>query len=274
MFVLFPVSLAYVVTHTARAEVPRADLGAAYENVEFTTSDGLRLKGWYIPSKNRAAVIAFPGRSGPQKQARMLARHGYGVLLFDRRGEGASEGDPNVFGWGGERDLHAAAAYLRSRADVDGSRIGGIGLSVGGEMLIHAAAHSDAFNGDRLRGSERTVDARRARESATGGTTPRPPTQASLTAAVAVFNERAASAEPEERGRQDRADAACSSFTASMAREARRPGRTRRSTRPRASTKQIWEVPNGQHIAGITTQTAEYERRVVAFFDSALLDAK
>ena len=24
-------------------------------------------------------------------------------------------------------------------------RIGGIGLSVGGEMLIHAAAHSDAF---------------------------------------------------------------------------------------------------------------------------------
>jgi hypothetical protein len=39
-------------------------------------------------------------------------------------------------------------------------------------------------------------------------------------------------------------------------------------------TKQIWEVPNGQHIAGITTQPAEYERRVVAFFDSALLGAK
>ena len=90
-------------------------------------------------------MIAFPGRSGPQKQARMLARHGYGVLLFDRRGEGESEGDPNVFGWGGERDLLAAAAYLRSRPDIDSSRIGAIGLSVGGEMLIHAAAHSDAF---------------------------------------------------------------------------------------------------------------------------------
>ena len=45
----------------------------------------------------------------------MLVRNGYGVLLFDRRGEGASDGDPNIFGWGGERDLHAAAAYL-SRA--------------------------------------------------------------------------------------------------------------------------------------------------------------
>ena len=75
----------------------------------------------------------------------MLVEHGYGVLLFDRRGEGASEGDPNAFGWVGDRDLHAATDYLRSRPDVDASRIGAIGLSVGGEMLIHAAAHSDAF---------------------------------------------------------------------------------------------------------------------------------
>ena len=90
-------------------------------------------------------MIAFPGRSGPQKHTRMLVKHGYGVLLFDRRGEGASEGDPNIFGWGGDRDLHAAAKYLQSRPDVDPDRIGGIGFSVGGEMLIHAAAHSDAF---------------------------------------------------------------------------------------------------------------------------------
>jgi len=36
--------------------------------------------------------------------------------------------------------------------------------------------------------------------------------------------------------------------------------------------KQIWEVPNGQHVAGITTAPKEYERRVVGFFDDALLD--
>ena len=34
--------------------------------------------------------------------------------------------------------------------------------------------------------------------------------------------------------------------------------------------KQIWEVPNGQHIAGITTEPAEYERRVIGFFDKYL----
>ena len=143
--ILFPASLAYVVTHTLRVEVPKAELGAPHEDVAFETSDGLRLEGWFVPSRNGATVIVVPGRSGPQKQTRMLVRHGYGVLLFDRRGEGASEGDPNAFGWVGDRDLHAAAAFLQRRSDVDPERIGAIGLSVGGEMLIHAAAHSNAF---------------------------------------------------------------------------------------------------------------------------------
>jgi hypothetical protein len=35
--------------------------------------------------------------------------------------------------------------------------------------------------------------------------------------------------------------------------------------------KEIWEVPGAQHVGGITTQPAEYERRVIAFFDRALL---
>ncbi len=70
--VLFPTAIAYVVTHTARAEVPTPNLGAAHEEVAFTTSDGLELQGWFVPSRNGATVIAFPGRSGPQKQTRML----------------------------------------------------------------------------------------------------------------------------------------------------------------------------------------------------------
>jgi len=145
VFVLFPLSLSYVFTHVARTKVPAANLGARYEEVAFTTSDGLRLKGWYVPSRNGAAVVAFPGRRGPQKQARMLVRHGYGVLLFDRRGEGESDGDPNAFGWAMDRDLKAAAAFLQHRPEVEAHRIGGIGLSVGGEMLLQTAAESKVF---------------------------------------------------------------------------------------------------------------------------------
>ena len=138
--VVVPVGAAYIFTHTSRAEVPADRLGVAHEDVSFTTSDGLELEGWYMPSRNGAVVIAFPGRNGPQKPARMLARHGYGVLLFDRRGEGRSEGRPNALGWGGDRDIEAAIAYLRTRADVDPDRIAGLGLSVGGELMLEAAA--------------------------------------------------------------------------------------------------------------------------------------
>jgi hypothetical protein len=34
---------------------------------------------------------------------------------------------------------------------------------------------------------------------------------------------------------------------------------------------EIWEVPGAQHVGGITTRPAEYERRVLGFFDRALL---
>src|SRR5207237_9616779 len=133
---LFPLSLSYVFPHAARAGVPRAELGAANEQVTFRTTDGLTLKGWYVPSRNGAAVIAAPGRAGSQRPARLLVSHGYGVLLFDRRGEGESAGDPNAFGWGAPADMKAAVAYLQRRPDVDRGRIGGIGLSVGGETLL------------------------------------------------------------------------------------------------------------------------------------------
>ena len=126
-----------------RQTVPAANLGAAHENVSFRTSDGLELQGWYVPSKNGAAVIAFPGRSGPQAHTRMLVSHGYGVLLFDRRGEGKSEGDSNLLGWGGDKDILAAVEFLKARPDVDPGKIGGIGLSVGGELMLQAAAETD-----------------------------------------------------------------------------------------------------------------------------------
>ena len=139
-FAVLPVGLAIVVNHKARSPVERADLGAPYRPVTLGTRDGLTLAGWYAPSRNRAAVIVFPGRVGPVAHARVLTRHGYGVLMLDRRGEGESDGDYNARGWGGEPDLEAAISYLVRRPDVDAERIGGLGLSVGGELLLQTAA--------------------------------------------------------------------------------------------------------------------------------------
>jgi hypothetical protein len=265
--VLFPTAIAYVVTHTARAEVPTPSLGAAHEEVAFTTSDGLRLQGWFVPSRNGATVIAFPGRSGPQKHTRMLVSHGYGVLIFDRRGEGASEGDPNTFGWHGERDLHAAAAFLRSRSDVDPERIGGIGLSVGGEMLIRAAAGSDVLRAIVSEGAS----GQSLRDGiANGEVSDEIVADGAVTLATALFT-------------NDLPPPSLKSEVAKIAPGAvffvyGENGQGGTETKPNRGfydaarePKQIWEVPDGQHIAGITTQPDEYERRVIEFLDRALL---
>ena len=264
--VLFPTSIAYVVTHTARAVVPEPNLGATPEDVSFTTSDGLRLEGWFVPSRNGATVIAFPGRSGPQKHARMLVSQGYGVLLFDRRGEGASEGDPNTFGWVGDRDLHAAAAYLRSRPDVDPERIGAIGLSVGGEMLIHAAAHSDAFKaivseGASGQSARDQLDNVSTRDAIMG--------YAPVTVATALFT----STMPPPRLKNEVARIAPTASFFVYGENGQGGTETKPNKAYYAAAgqpKQIWEVPNGQHIAGITTEPSEYERRVIGFFDREL----
>jgi dienelactone hydrolase len=266
--VLFPTAIAYVVTHTARAGVPAPNLGAMPEDVSFTTSDGLRLEGWFVPSRNGATVISFPGRSGPQKHARMLVSHGYGVLLFDRRGEGASDGNPNTFGWAGDRDLHAAAAYLRSRPDVDPERIGAIGLSVGGEMLIHAAAHSDAFKAIVSEGaSGQSVRDQFNNTSTFDAITG----YAAVTAATAVFT----STLPPPSLKSDVekiAPTAVFFVYGEHGQGGTEEGPNKGFYAAAREPKQLWEVPNGQHIAGITTEPAEYERRVIGFFDRTLLD--
>ena len=134
-----------MITHTARAHVPTPDLGAAHEDVSFTTSDGLRLEGWFVPSRNGATVIVVPGRSGPQKRPGCSFATATACCSSTVAGKARATAIRTSSAGEAKRDLHAAAAYLQSRPDVDPERIGAIGLSVGGEMLIHAAAHSDAF---------------------------------------------------------------------------------------------------------------------------------
>jgi hypothetical protein len=267
--VLMPVVLAYVETHVARAVVPADRLGVDHETVTFKTKDGLKLEGWYIPSRNGAAIISFPGRKGPQRQARMLARHGYGVLLFDRRGEGHSDGEPNAWGWGGGEDIKAAVRYLRTRPDVDPRRIGGIGLSVGGELMLETAAEDTGLAAVVSEGAgARTM----AEELDTKGLS-----------SVDRFLGRLS------YGVRDATAAISSGHLPPTHLKTLVP---RISPRPllliadpkspngeilsrlyyerAGQPKALWEIPGAGHVNGIAARPAEYERRVAGFFDSAL----
>ena len=264
--VLFPLAFSYAITHAARPYVPTADLGAPYEEVEFRTSDGLLLKGWYIESRNGAAVISFPGRAGSQSRAKMLAQHGYGVLLFDRRGEGESEGDPNLLGWQGERDIHAAVTFLQRRPDVDPQKIGGIGLSVGGEMMIEAAAESAALKAIMSEGAS----ARSVKDTwANGGSRWDELVGLGIfTAASAIFTSNLPPADL--KGLVPRISGATFFVYGENGQPEEQPANEGFYEQARGHTE-IWEVPGSGHVKGIEAQPREYERRVIGFFDRALL---
>lgn len=122
-----------------------ADWGAAYEDVEFAGRDGAPLRGWYIPSRNGAAVVLLHGHGGNRLSvafhAATLSRAGYGVLLFDLRAHGQSGGRPFSRGERGVDDVLAAVTWLSRRRDVQ-ARVGVLGISVGGMLAIQAAARN------------------------------------------------------------------------------------------------------------------------------------
>jgi uncharacterized protein len=266
LLVVYPVIYSYALTHIGRPVVPAPSLGAAFEEVSFTTDDGLELEGWYVPSENRAAVIAFPGRKGPQQQARMLVRHGYGVLLFDRRGEGDSEGDPNALGWDGDRDLRAAIAFLRNRADVDPERIGGIGRSVGGELMLETAAETDALKAVVSEGAGiRSVREATETELAAGWLAV--PVWAGITAGTAVFSNHAPP--PNLKNVVERiAPRAVFLIYAKGGQGGEELSQDFYESA--GEPKEVWEVPEGGHVGGLDARPRQYERRVIAFFDNSL----
>jgi uncharacterized protein len=142
-FVLMPLTMAVYGTHPPRTSLVAARPANA-QDVSFRTADGVTLRAWYTPSENGVAIVLLPGSGGAKDStlahAEVLAEHGYGVLALDSRGTGESGGIGNAWGWHGVADIAAATSWLSQRPEVDADRIAAVGLSMGGEEAITAAA--------------------------------------------------------------------------------------------------------------------------------------
>jgi dienelactone hydrolase len=196
----------------------------------------------------------------------MLVRHGYSVLLFDRRGEGESDCDPNAFGWGMDLFLEAVAAFLRHRSGIDPRRIGGIGLSVGGEMLLQTAAESTAFEAVVSEGA----GARSIREVIEKKGWLDVPTYAVLTAGAALFSNHRPSLNLEQVVAQ------IAPATVFFIYSTHGVGGEEKQLNPKyyaaaRQPKERWEIPEASHTGGIEARPNEHERRVVVFLDRVLL---
>jgi uncharacterized protein len=262
-----PVAVAIFATHRPRAAVTSAELGRPYQQVTIRTADDLALAGWYVRSRNGAAVISYPTRKGKLPQARMLVRHGYGVLLLDARGYDGSQGDPNVFGWDGTKDIDAAVSWLQRQPDVRNSRIGGIGFSVGGEVMLQAAAANKGLRGVVSDGA----GFRSVREERLYG--PRAwftslPAQAVQSAALAVMSGTAPPPSLKDLVPRIAPRHLFLIYAGHGAGgEEYNPDFYRAANAP----KTLWGIPEAGHTGGFRARPHEYENRVIGFFDKALV---
>ncbi|MEI7555719.1 alpha/beta fold hydrolase [Candidatus Chlorohelix sp.] len=118
------------------------------EKVDFKSVDGLTLKGYFYPGfyHNGATIIILHGFHGAafdvHEPALTMQAAGFNALTFDFRGCGASGGHTTSVGYYEVRDLLGAISYVKTRTDVDATRIGVYGFSMGGATALMATAIS------------------------------------------------------------------------------------------------------------------------------------
>ena len=117
-----------------------ADLPPNTQDIAFIGGDNLMLRGWFIPPRNSTAIILLHGYFADRTQLLFQAHHliqaGYGVLLYDERGAGESDGSQRSFGWRDVDDVGAALAFLKDKAKAFAIAR----CSIGGQIALRAAA--------------------------------------------------------------------------------------------------------------------------------------
>ena len=165
IYLLISYFLAGIIIHLNRQPVPKnpRDYSMDVENIEFKTSDGVKIKGWLIPgSTNKLIIMTHVGgltKYGSTTQyksltklynkeveflktAKHLQKEGYWVLMFDFRNHGESGSDPNdgIAGIGLEeyKDIVAAIDYIEQKDELQSMPIGFVSFCMGANSTIIA----------------------------------------------------------------------------------------------------------------------------------------
>lgn len=247
-----------MITHAPRWEIQESSLGIPHEEVRIEASGGRTVSAWYVPSRNGAAVLVGHGSGGSRERVleeiRLLAKHGYGVLAFDLFGNGESSGHSNGLGDNAQPAVDAALDYLEPRAD----RIAAFGSSLGGEVLLEAAARDERIEAVVSDGAARPEDQMEVNGSSLLNKLP-------LKAARIIGGERPAP-----------------SLIDLMPRIAPRPVLliasggdaneipTNRAYRDAGPSAELYEIPEAGHTSGLAARPEEYEARVTGFLGEVL----
>jgi fermentation-respiration switch protein FrsA (DUF1100 family) len=114
-----------------------------YQEIELTAKDGVKLAAWYTPPHaegSGAVILVAHGYNGnrPENIYTLFAKHGYGVLAWDFRAHGQSGGDTCTLGYYEQLDVEAALDYALAQPNV--KHIGAWGGSMGAATVILTAS--------------------------------------------------------------------------------------------------------------------------------------
>jgi fermentation-respiration switch protein FrsA (DUF1100 family) len=250
-----------------------AVLGLQAEDVEFLSRDSIPLRGWWIPSSHpRGTLLLSHGYSGdcsPDLQyANWLTGAGYNLLYFDHRGHGRSGGSFTTLGALETRDVLGALDWLKGRGI---ERVGALGFSMGGSVLLQAAPLTDAIRcvvADCTFGNMRSLLVHHAGEARI------PPFLAPFASYLFIALVSL----------QTRTNLFSHTPEKSIGRIAPRPvlliqagsdelvpaSETDKLYRAARQPVELWRVEGALHRAVDKVDRAEYERRITAFFDRYL----
>jgi hypothetical protein len=196
------------------------------------------------------------------REGAVLARHGYGLLMTELRACAHPEGQ-STLGHAEARDLSQAVTWLQARPEVES--IGALGFSLGGVTAILGAAEDQRIEAVVAQGGFYDLAADIKNEGNANTLWERATHQA-----VLFFFRR-------ETG----VDARAISPISVVDRISPRPllliygEHEAAETRPRhqlahaGAPKALWIVPECGHAGYLDVAPAEWERRVVSFFDQA-----
>lgn len=146
-YVVVPVGVGMYVNMAPKAtsccKTPK-DAGMDFQWVDLKNTDGSKLTGWFIPAETTKTIVLLHGamstKSTMLDHAAFLHTAGYNTFLLDAHGHGDSEGRTMEYGWNAPNDVTTVINWLEKQPALDSSKIALLGLSMGAEGALSAAA--------------------------------------------------------------------------------------------------------------------------------------
>jgi pimeloyl-ACP methyl ester carboxylesterase len=240
------------------------------QTVQFPSLDDVNLSGWYLRAKEKpcGVIILCHGIDGSRDmmlpQAEILHPK-YDVLLFDFRARGESGGSICTLGFRETEDIIAAVRFIQSRANLSELPIGVVGNSLGASAAIRAAARCPAIRAVVAESPYARLD------------------HAVHNHFLIWFGKLGCLIEPLTRWFGERfIGCSCKSVSPmdDIAHISPRPvlliqdendrysppSETRFLMKRALEPKELWTVPDSDHIQAIYTEPNEYKQRILLFF--------